>query len=482
MAKGIIQHIAKALESYPTKVFLVENPDKFLYREDVIKTIETYGIRIEHGSKISQRIAFELREANEILVLVSQDKSNYLEDIITSSTPIDFELKSYFDGYHIPSIRDLNLNLLDVLLSKEQILSLNKHSTLQLIEDIKKAESPKTNIDFDVPSFIKTIEHQFENATVEWAELCKVIAKSVVKAIKTSQVEALIIGLEEVNNVFQENIENSYQQTKNSSAVKKPKIVSKILEYLSFNFLEEKVALIVVDGLAYWQYAILKNKLPIPKSEDVIYSWLPSITQLSRQAIFRGDTPQKEYYQGPVSEERLWKNYWKSKGVNEFEIRYNHEKIDLSNLDRVSKFTIVYKDLDDKMHSSTDYKDLLDLTENWIERSDIANVVNTLKEEGFTIFLTTDHGNIQAKGWRGLQGREKLGTQKSGSRSTRHLEYSEEWLFEEFMLNNPELKDSLATESQSIYIKDNLSFSSKESLVTHGGAHLLEVLIPFIEI
>ena len=134
------------------------------------------------------------------------------------------------------------------------------------------------------------------------------------------------------------------------------------------------------------------------------------------------------------------------------------------------------------MHSSKDYKDLLKLTENWMERSKIMTVIETLLKDNFKIFLTTDHGNIQAKGWRGLLGREKLGTNKSGSRSERHLEYSEKWLSDEFINNNPELKDSVVMEDQAIYFKDDLSFSRKDNLVTHGGAHLLEVLIPFIEI
>jgi hypothetical protein len=37
-------------------------------------------------------------------------------------------------------------------------------------------------------------------------------------------------------------------------------------------------------------------------------------------------------------------------------------------------------------------------------------------------------------------------------------------------------------EDQAVYFKDDLSFSREKTLVTHGGAHLLEVLIPFIEI
>jgi hypothetical protein len=238
----------------------------------------------------------------------------------------------------------------------------------------------------------------------------------------------------------------------------------------------------VVDGMALWQYELLKSRLPGIKHEEVIYSWLPSITQLSRQAIFRGDTPQTDYRQGPASEEKLWKTYWREKGCHEFEVVYQHEKTDFSNIDSVSKLAIVLKDLDDKMHSSTDYVDLLMLTKNWIERSKINQVVGELISKGFIVFLTTDHGNIQAKGWRGLQGREKLGTNKSGSRSERHIEYSEKWLSDEFMSNNPEMGDSVVMEEQAIYFKTDLSFSNKESLVTHGGAHLLEVLIPFVEI
>jgi hypothetical protein len=237
-----------------------------------------------------------------------------------------------------------------------------------------------------------------------------------------------------------------------------------------------------VDGLAYWQYEVLKKKLSNIKNEEVIYSWIPSITQLSRQAIFRGDTPLNEYKQGPVNEEKLWKNYWIEKGLNDFQIKYQHENTILEALEPVNKFALVFKDLDEKMHSSTDYKDLLRLTENWIERSQITKVIEELLQKGFKIFLTTDHGNIQARGWRGLKGREKLGTNKSGSRSERHIEYTEKWLSDDFIQNNPELADSVVMEEQAIYFKNDLSFSRKETLVTHGGAHILEVLIPFIEI
>ncbi|WP_332029437.1 hypothetical protein, partial [Kaistella sp.] len=166
----------------------------------------------------------------------------------------------------------------------------------------------------------------------------------------------------------------------------------------------------------------------------------------------------------------------------EFEISYLHQNFQEDRLHVLSKLALVYKDLDDKMHASTDYHDLKGLTENWIQRSNIRNDVQKLLANGFTVFLTSDHGNIQAQGWRNLTGGEKLGTNKSGSRSQRHLEYTDQWLIDQLLSDNPGLTENVIKENQSLYFKNNFSFSSASSLVTHGGAHILEVLIPFVKI
>jgi hypothetical protein len=482
MAKGLVEHITEEIKSYQSNVFLVENVDKFLYRPDVIKELKSIGVDVFYGTSIQQRIQFELRDADTILVLLSQDNSGYLEDIKKNSKSIDFYLDNYLNGYHIPSIIDLDLKTLDKLFAEKQIVALNKKETLQELDKIKREFHTKSAITFDIAEFVSSLNGQLDDVNKNWSVICRIISDGILNTIGSAQFDELLIHVNRANIVFQDNIKSSYQQTKNSSAVKKPKIVSKILDYLNFNFREDKLALIVIDGLAYWQYELLKSHLPTNKSEEVVYSWIPSITQLSRQAIFRGDIPQTNYIQSPANEEKLWKNYWKDKGVNDFEIKYIHESIALSNLSSITKLALVFKDLDDKMHSSTDYKDLVKLTENWIERSKISLVIHELLNAGFKIFITTDHGNIQAKGWRGLKGREKLGTNKSGSRSERHIEYTDQWLSDEFILNNPELKDVIVVEKNVIYFKNDLSFSSKDTLVTHGGAHLLEVLIPFIEI
>lgn len=483
MVKGLIEHIANDLRHQDYDVFLTENNDGFLYREDVQNALHVAGIDVVNGSKINQRIQFELKDEGAILVLLCKDNSAYLEDIEKRAYINEFSLNNYFNGYHIPSIVNLELELLDKLFAQKQFVRLNRAETLKLIEKTESQEIsfPSKPI-FDLDLFNETILKLTNEETVNWAVVCRTISKGLVETIDTPEFDPFIATVNKVNVMFQDYIQHSFQQTKNSSAVKKPQIVSKILDHLSFNYLHEKIALIVVDGLAYWQYELLNKILPPNRKENVISSWLPSITQLSRQAIFRGGAPEKDYRQGPVSENKLWKEYWEIKNVSSHKIRYCHNTVDFDNLRDITKFAIVLTDLDERMHNSTDYKDLLHFTQRWIEESGIVEKVEKLQEAGFTIFLTTDHGNIQAKGWRGLKGREKLGTNKSGSRSQRHLEYSDRWLKDEFIDNNPDLKDSITEQEGAIYFNSDLSFSTNDKLVTHGGAHILEVLIPFIEI
>lgn len=482
MAKGIIQHIAELFKKSPSKVFLVENNDRFLFRDDVITALKATGIEVSQGSNIEQRIRFETRDAEERLFLLSQDNSKYLEDILNQSISVEFSLGNYIQGFHLTSIRELDLNLLDELFKKPQILNLNKLQTKQFVEEIKNRLIKDEEEIFDFEEFHHGLKSLLNEKEINWLVVCRKISDGILRSIGKPHFDVVFESANQANVIFQEALRSSYNQTKNSSAIKKPKIVSKILDYLNFNYQKDKIALIVVDGMAFWQYELLQEGLPKNKTEEIIFSWIPSITQLSRQAIFRGGNPQNNYIQSPKSEAKLWDNFWKSKGINDHEIVYQHEKVDLANLEMVRKLAIVFKDLDEKMHSSTDYIDLLSNTKNWIVRSDILKVVNELISKGFSVFITSDHGNIQSKGWRGLKGREKLGTNKSGSRSMRHIEYSEKWLTDEFLINNPELSEAVVWDDQTIYFKNDLSFSNKDMLVTHGGAHLLEVLIPFIEI
>ncbi len=485
MDNSLIEHMIKDIRCLGNSVVLVESPDDFLLRTDVINCLNKYNIVVNHSSQIQQRIAFELRDKenySKILLLVSDDNTQYLEDIKKISAEVVFHLSSYIQGYHLKTILSFDLALLNKLYNGVQIFTLSKKETEDFATSFETSRNIET--DFDIDIFRDNIDKLIYINNKDWNEIINTISKGIRLTIGTKQITEVFSIIASVNELFQQYLEVDYEQSINSNPIKKPKIVSKILDHLSFNYLNSKLALIVVDGMSFWQYQMINSKFPnyFKCSEDYTYSYIPSITQLSRQAIFRGDTPHKEYIQNPKNEDKLWKSYWEKQGIKKSEIRYNHEKINLNGLDKISKFALVFKDLDEKMHNSTDYADLVGLSENWLKRSNIINIISELLDSGFTVHLTTDHGNIEAKGWRRLNGREQLGTNKSGSKSQRHIEYSENSLVEKFMESNEEILTSLVKKDNVLYFKDNLSFSTKEHLVTHGGRHLLEVVIPFIKI
>src|SRR5699024_1595270 len=366
------------------------------------------------------------------------------------------------------------LYIYEKLFIKKQLFSLSKSETIKEIEKVS-AVSKSKNPKFDIDEFTERINEGLATENIDWHEIATLFGDAISQSIGSEQFDLIQVLIKEANEKFQEHIQSKYSQIKNSNPIKRPQIVSKILDHIDFNYKQDAIALIVIDGLSFWQYALIKNRLPGNKKEEVTFSWIPSITQLSRQAIFRGSSPLESYKQNPTNESKLWKDYWKSKNFNDFEILYQHDTINVSNIDGIKRLGIVYKDLDDYMHSSKDYNDLLKLTENWFVRSKIQETIQELLSKGFRVIITSDHGNIQAKGWRGLNGKEKLGTNKSGSRSERHLEYSEKRLKDEFLDNNPELLDSIVQEEQALYFKNDLSFSRRDDLVTHGGAHFLEV-------
>lgn len=481
MENNFIYQIAKDLKTYHTKVLRVENSDRFLNRKDIIAALKNFGIDVVSGTNLDLRIHYELRNEEEYCVLLSDDNTGFLPDITANSSALIWSLEHYFNFLHVPSIKELDIKLLNKIFKHEVIIPLNKADTIKLIEKLR-SESHIENEDVQENQLLQIIKETVADTPINWNIIARDLGELIKKAIKKGTLNNYAKLITEVNEFFQAELEVNYKHIKNSSAVKKPKIVSKVLDHLAFNYLNDKIALIVVDGLAYWQYLLIKDRINVEATEQTIYSWIPSITQLSRQAIFRGANPFVGYKQAPASEKKLWENYWISKGIPKHQIAYFHSESLVENNLNYSKIAIVYKELDDKMHSSDDYKDLYDLTMNWIEKTSLFNDIELLIKNNFKVFLTTDHGNIEAKSWRSLIGKEKLGTNKSGSRSERHIEYTDTWLKDELFNNNPELINFVVSEENALYFKNNLSFSNKDTLVTHGGAHVLEVLIPFIEI
>lgn len=484
MDNRFVRHIVKEFKAYGKSLLLVKNPDAFLNRDDVKSALSKNDIRVCDKEGIALRVDFELtfKEDRQRTIYLVPYPELLMEDIRNTGSIMDFHIASYFPEYHIKTILGSELSILGKLFANKPRTALNQRETLQYLTLLSKAEpGPST---FNSEEFSKQVEELLSDSNTDWKQVISLLSEGLLHSIGKEYSPEVLKIINRANESFQSKLKKRYKQTINASSIKRPQVVSGIQDHLAHGYKDQKIALVVLDGMAYWQYLMLKQEFTsdVNIKEDFTFSWIPSITQLSRQAIFKGSAPDPAYIQNPGNEEKLWNEYWSRQGKNKFELRYSHDSIDFVGLERVTKYAVVLTGLDEKMHSSEDYHDLKILTRNWIGKSQIAEKIYFLVKEGFTVFLTSDHGNVPAKGWRSLKGKEKLGTSKSGSRSLRHLEYSDQWIADEFINNNPDLGDAIVREENVIYLTNNLSFSSEEEMVTHGGSYILEVVIPFVKI
>lgn len=286
--------------------------------------------------------------------------------------------------------------------------------------------------------------------------------------------------LNTINNRFQLYVNNHYDSLFSMSGLRHPITIDKVQDYIAASTKNNKIAFIVIDGMNYWQWTLLKHYLENEKlnvEEKTTLSWLPSITAWARQSIFAGKKPDLTITNR--TEGYLFKKYWIDKHQKQtYQVSYeavkNNEKIKIPSSD-VTVAGFVTNGLDELMHGNIlGYEQLFMNTKLWIEKSCICDAVKELRNAGYEVYISTDHGNIEAELTLKLTAGQKT---VMLSKSKRFVQFDTEEQAIIFIENNKEYR--LGKKDKSVYFKDTNGFgSSGEKVITHGGSHILELLIP----
>lgn len=90
-----------------------------------------------------------------------------------------------------------------------------------------------------------------------------------------------------------------------------------------------KVALLVVDGLAWDQWLVVRGELqqrqsPLVLREQAVFAWIPTLTSISRQPLFAGRPP--FYFPQSIwttaKEPDLWRQFWLDQGLDQTQVLY----------------------------------------------------------------------------------------------------------------------------------------------------------------
>lgn len=455
------------------RLCLVKDTDGFLSRKDVQEWLSDANVVFGQGSQFQLRLLFELKYKSDKdckYCFIAEDNFQILPDIRQCSNNVTLNLSDFFPAYHKPTVASAPLDVIQKLYGRVQVKSLNKTETRTLIAQLEEQRDP---MDAILKKLSWIAGDNLEEKLVELNEC-------IVESLEKDSYGKIEKEIDRINSEWQKGIEERYIGKIPSSFLPAPSYVGNVLNHIQANYKNDKVALVVVDGMSFWQYLTLKKSLPssLKIQDSYIYSWIPSITMLSRQSIFRGGVPIRDYKQNPQNEEKLWFDYWTNHGFRSDEIGYEYNVLGES-CGVVKRLAYVTVKLDEKMHASENYRDLYSLTKNWA--SSFVNDIERLINNGYKVFLTTDHGNVEAKGWRRLTPQEKVYLYGDGSRGMRHLIYDDANGMDE--LYNQMDHDNVWRYEDWIVWRNRESFSSKGCQeITHGGCHFLEVLVPFIKI
>ncbi len=485
MTSRLIQKIAQKVTVDYCRLTFVENPDRFLFNDEVCRLLcKEQGLEIVKGSQLSLRIHFELhykQNPNSRYVYICNHANALLPDLKKEGVKLEFSITDVFPLFADKTLlRKESLDVLEVLYSEYVGKRVSLTEGKCILANINSRVSEQHQIS------VATFRYRLQVGDFDWKDLPRTIrdiSTILTEAIGAGVIDDLWNEVIDLNQKFQKWLDESYFSTLVSSSLIAPKSVNRILPHLSTNYhQDDKLALVVVDGMSYWQYIILKSYLKkngFKTNDNSIVSWLPSITMLSRQAIFRGETPLQDYQQNPQNEAKLWKNYWQQRGFSDFEVQYLYNTDEFTINDGVKRLSFVTIEMDEKIHASADLKELHLLTEYWCTR--FISKLEAIAEKGFTIYFTADHGNVLAKGWRSIKQEEKVYLFKDGSRGDRHLIYTDKEEQNRFANANAEL--NLLSHDNWLCLRDDKCFASnKTEKITHGGSHFMEVAIPFIKI
>ena len=260
----------------------------------------------------------------------------------------------------------------------------------------------------------------------------------------------------------------------------------------------DKAALLVIDGLALDQWVVLRRELATQQpglrmQEDAVFAWIPTVTSVSRQAIFAGRPPL--YFPTSIRstdrEQSLWRQFWEREGIASRQVAYL-KGLGQDRLDAVAELVkrpdtrivgLVVDTVDKIMHGmALGAAGMHNQVRQWGAGGYLAQLLDLLLHHGFDVFLTSDHGNIEAKGC----GRPAEGV-IADVRGERVRVYPNETLRrrmgERFPsawqwppVGLPDDYRALLAPARSAFVREG------ERVVCHGGACIEEVIVPLVRI
>ncbi|MFQ7237253.1 MAG: BREX-3 system phosphatase PglZ, partial [Enterococcus hulanensis] len=225
-----------------------------------------------------------------------------------------------------------------------------------------------------------------------------------------------------------------------------------------------------------------------------VLAWVPSITSVSRQAIFSGRPPFNfaDSVTTTNREHSKWQGYWVDQGYRKTDIFYQRslgsDGYSQTNLLEmiVNKKVIgcVIDSIDKFMHSAQQgLWSVQSELEHWLEKDFLRLFLDDLIQNHFEVFITADHGNVETVG----VGRINQGV-LANSKGERVRIYDDKSIRKRTEMDYVEVcriwdSNFLPRKFYPLIATENFAFIQKnDKIVSHGGTHIEELYVPFVKV
>ncbi|MBF0399031.1 MAG: PglZ domain-containing protein [Desulfobacterales bacterium] len=450
------------------------------------------------GVLISRQFTYYI-EAQSIHYSVAQSISDILSLIKENSLILCFfiELPSYildkiditiFDYNHLPI--EINYTLAKSL-KPETIISLLDYKfnnkSLKLIDETnikdelllaiqyekhQKAQKLKNKLSIIKTLIIKDFEDVLELGNI-WGEY--IYACFNAEILPDEYITTTIDKIVETS-ILNGCLKNAFYATENDF-----KTVNKILSYIKSKN-KEKIALITFDGIGMAEWMLFKDYLApfgFTFSEKSLFSLIPTITKISRSAIYYGDSISVYSLKTPNEEKKL-KEYFSNMTCRFYKEGDINGEDSVLGIDFVS---IIYNAFDEIAHSTKIppgektkfiyFNNLL----TYLNKSSIKDELLLLKHLDYNIFICSDHGCVVAEG--NGQEIDKYLIEAQSKRATLITKTELSSFYDVNHYKIPFLSD----DKVALLSKNRTIFTSKNiTAISHGGITLDELIVPFAEV
>jgi hypothetical protein len=341
---------------------------------------------------------------------------------------------------------------------------------------------------------------EWQEAAQQWAELV-VLRWKWDEAMEAAERVAWVELQSKLEDAFSQWMMDRYGTLHNLPYNQQPVMVHHIPRFLAVERTRKKlakIALLVLDGLAFDQWLLLREQIetcdPAWHFQDsTAFAWVPTLTSVSRQSIFSGEPPLyfPDSFETTSKEQMHWHRFWEDQGIQRLGVELvtnlsgpSDPRLDAALTNpRLSILGIVWNKVDDIMHGiQMQTAGMHNQVRLWASQGHLQQLLIRLQQEGFAIYLTADHGNVTATG---------IGNPREGvlaeTRGKRARVYDRPEFREEVKAKFP---DSICwpnhglPPARHVLLAGNLhAFTDDgDEIVAHGGIALEEVMVPFVTI